>query len=62
MASVTALPPRGGGPPIDPTRIRWLRQQAFVMIAQLPEDPQDALAILRYAERLICLAEEITPV
>ncbi len=37
----------------NPTHERWLKMQAVQIVAQLPDDPQDAMRILDLAKELV---------
>lgn len=41
----------------------WLKRQAINVVAQLPDDPADAIAVLKHAERLVrtYLAPDLPP-
>lgn len=53
MAGVVEF--RGGKPstPADPGHDAWLKRQAIQIAAQLPENRDDALAVLEYASQLV---------
>lgn len=58
MACVERLSPRGGNAgqekrPEEEDRGHWLRRQALQLVAQLPDNDEEAREILRFADRLI---------
>lgn len=50
MNSVTPLRRR---PPRDPKDDKWLRRQGVQIAAQLPENREDALAVLAHARAVV---------
>ena len=53
MGEVTPLGQRGRGGPKDPGHERWLRRQALLLGAQLPDNLDDALRIVQLMEALL---------
>lgn len=43
-------------------RTGWLQRQAFQIASQLPEETEDALAILSYVERLVAFPFDEPPI
>ena len=53
MLKVVTMNAKAAKGALSDTRRRWLRHQASVVVAQLPEEEAEALYVLEHAKRLI---------
>jgi hypothetical protein len=53
MGDVTPFGGSRRGGPKDPDGDRWLRRQALQLVAQMPDDPDDALRIIQLMDTLV---------
>lgn len=53
MLKVVAMNPKAAKGMLSEAKRRWLRHQANNVVAQLPEDEDEALYVLDHARRLI---------
>ena len=53
MLRIVSMAERAARRSLSPERRRWLRHQANNIVAQLPENEDEALYVLEHAQRLI---------
>ena len=53
MLKVVTMNAKAAKGALSDSRRRWLRHQASVVVAQLPEDEDEALYVLERAKRLV---------
>lgn len=56
--SVVEFARKGGGGPDEP-KDRWLRRQAWQIVAELPEQADEAERVLRYALQYVAMRDEV---